>query len=326
MDRNGSRKPPDSPLPPTPSESNSVSTSTHPPSEPVESWNLTQVLAWLDSNNFSKFRDAFIEHDICGEVLIDLNYTYLKDMGIHLVGDRARILTAIKKQLRPPKVMMTDPQQFQMLNTSISRSSTRNRNGIIGEKTPVSANSPRSDNDALLSPPPIKSATESLGGGSPSSTGTNQSTASRGATPARSDVTDSEPPKSSYSNASTDRPHLNSLRKSPSAVMTTSQDVYNLDPYTEGYSARSVSKARSNPHLTSPSLLISPRSSSIKNHDAHGPEPSPISVSDTSPPSPGRDVYRQLFGEPEAKVGLLKVWLTLNSQERHKSRLLAKNR
>lgn len=83
---------PSAPLPPSPSGGLN-------PSDAL-SWNVHQVCEWLEQANFGQFVQNFRDHDITGDVLVDLNYALLKEIGIHLVGDRARILAAIKRNLR----------------------------------------------------------------------------------------------------------------------------------------------------------------------------------------------------------------------------------
>ncbi|KAI8925135.1 sterile alpha motif/pointed domain-containing protein, partial [Entophlyctis helioformis] len=59
-------------------------------------WDERRVAAWLAEIGFESYQAAFIENKITGEVLRELNYTYLRDIGVKIVGDRARILQAIK--------------------------------------------------------------------------------------------------------------------------------------------------------------------------------------------------------------------------------------
>ena len=45
--------------------------------------------------------ENFLKHEITGDLLLDLNYNSLRDIGVVIVGDRARILQAIKQQFAP---------------------------------------------------------------------------------------------------------------------------------------------------------------------------------------------------------------------------------
>jgi hypothetical protein len=62
-----------------------------------KSWTKERVAEWLVLNDFGEYKDCFLQHEITGDLLLDLNYPSLKDIGVLIVGDRARILQAIKK-------------------------------------------------------------------------------------------------------------------------------------------------------------------------------------------------------------------------------------
>lgn len=61
------------------------------------SWNEREVCTWLDSFGMQKYAPQFIENNITGEILPELTLSTLKDCGITSVGDRARILQALKR-------------------------------------------------------------------------------------------------------------------------------------------------------------------------------------------------------------------------------------
>ncbi|XP_039264039.2 diacylglycerol kinase delta-like isoform X1 [Styela clava] len=62
----------------------------------VNNWTLDEVSQWLDTLQFSEYRDIFIRHDIRGEELLKLEGGDLKGMGITKVGHVKRIQTGIK--------------------------------------------------------------------------------------------------------------------------------------------------------------------------------------------------------------------------------------
>ena len=66
-----------------------------------KNWSSHQVGEWLTQNGFKEYRDFFVKHEITGDLLIDLNYNILGEIGVISVGERARILQAIKKSLAP---------------------------------------------------------------------------------------------------------------------------------------------------------------------------------------------------------------------------------
>ena len=91
---------PNRPMPPAPSVPLPNSPITGLNTSDAKSWNVAQVCEWLEQANFAQFTQHFRDHDITGDLLVDLNYALLKEIGIHLVGDRARILATIKRHLR----------------------------------------------------------------------------------------------------------------------------------------------------------------------------------------------------------------------------------
>ncbi|KAI8903638.1 hypothetical protein EDD86DRAFT_230987, partial [Gorgonomyces haynaldii] len=81
-------------------------------------WDNPRVIQWMIENQFHQWIDHFMEHQITGDVLMELNYNTLKDIGVKTVGDRARILQQIKKiqyQTKPveekPKPVQQDLQK-----------------------------------------------------------------------------------------------------------------------------------------------------------------------------------------------------------------------
>lgn len=67
-----------------------------------KSWTAIQVSQWMGENGFQQYKEAFVKHEITGDLLLDLNYNNLGDIGVGVFGDRARILQAIKKNFAPP--------------------------------------------------------------------------------------------------------------------------------------------------------------------------------------------------------------------------------
>jgi hypothetical protein len=296
---------------------------------PIEDWTVTDVVQWLEENGFGRFSDLFIKHDITGDVLLDLNYTYLKDMGVNLVGDRARILQAIKQKLRPPRpATIIDPNII--LSSFGGDRSVPQMAGRMNQK-PRNA-SLRDYADGAVGPVPELMMDSHIF--SPIS---RNSTPERTATPEHSAEPISSAASGKVSSGQTEYPSSYNtpyaIKKSPSSSMITPQpsileapmqqnEIYYSDnggqiqpPY-----VRSFSRAKSNPNLVSPVLTIAPRSSSIKVVD-NTPEESPVPQTTVEAPpgpplSPGREIYIQLFGEQEGNRMSDKVncmWLFLIS-------------
>ncbi|ORX92471.1 Pkinase-domain-containing protein [Basidiobolus meristosporus CBS 931.73] len=64
--------------------------------EKVSHWTESQVAEWLHDNNLGQYKQIFSENDINGEALLDLSHETLKELHINTVGERVRILTAIR--------------------------------------------------------------------------------------------------------------------------------------------------------------------------------------------------------------------------------------
>ena len=66
----------------------------------VKSWNDASVARWLSSldtaGRCAQHASVFRMNDIRGEVILDLDQSILKEMGIHSIGDRIRILNGVK--------------------------------------------------------------------------------------------------------------------------------------------------------------------------------------------------------------------------------------
>ncbi|RCH81166.1 ATP binding [Rhizopus azygosporus] len=62
----------------------------------VKTWSENKVSDWLQSQSLGRYGPIFIEHNITGSVLLDLDYEALKAMDIKTVGERVRLTTAIK--------------------------------------------------------------------------------------------------------------------------------------------------------------------------------------------------------------------------------------
>ncbi|PVV03848.1 hypothetical protein BB560_001659 [Smittium megazygosporum] len=60
-------------------------------------WDINQVDSWLQKIGFVKYSQLFEDNKINGEALLELNYSYLKDLGISSVGDRVKLGAAITR-------------------------------------------------------------------------------------------------------------------------------------------------------------------------------------------------------------------------------------
>ncbi|TFK94901.1 hypothetical protein K466DRAFT_579615 [Polyporus arcularius HHB13444] len=86
-------------------------------SNPPSEWGVDEVVEWLKSKGFDQgVCDKFIEQEITGDVLLELNAEILKsEIGIVAFGKRARIVNAIAELRRPPSMEEPEPQPGHML-------------------------------------------------------------------------------------------------------------------------------------------------------------------------------------------------------------------
>ncbi|KAN0062014.1 ATP binding [Thecaphora frezii] len=67
-----------------------------PTYDDVRKWEDADIASWLQSARLGTHAATFVENDIRGSVLLDVDQAALKEMGITSVGDRVRIFAAIK--------------------------------------------------------------------------------------------------------------------------------------------------------------------------------------------------------------------------------------
>lgn len=66
---------------------------------------------WLKSVNCGKYRQMFASNNINGDALLDCDQNILKEVGVTKVGDRIRIMVAVKA-LRAHAVSITKAVTF----------------------------------------------------------------------------------------------------------------------------------------------------------------------------------------------------------------------
>jgi mitogen-activated protein kinase kinase kinase len=62
----------------------------------VQQWDEATVGEWLKSVNCGKYRQQFASNNINGDALLDCDQNILKEVGVTKVGDRIRIMVAVK--------------------------------------------------------------------------------------------------------------------------------------------------------------------------------------------------------------------------------------
>nr|CAG8511205.1 8855_t:CDS:10 [Entrophospora candida] len=130
--------------------------------ESVRHWKLDQVSNWLQENNFREYQRLFTENDITGDVLLEIDHEVLKELKIRSIGDRIRLLVAVKSLLKtclsnniinnhnnhnsysiryPYYKEQSSPENDRFPIPSLSRSNSNSRLAITAEATKMSLES-----------------------------------------------------------------------------------------------------------------------------------------------------------------------------------------
>ena len=115
-------------IPPSITSPNSNATSKKkvPPAE----WTVEQVVEWIRGKGFDEgVCGKFVEHEITGDVLIEMDVNMLKEIDIIAFGKRMKIANAISELRRPPSFESSDavslnPSQFSVAGAHSAPQST----------------------------------------------------------------------------------------------------------------------------------------------------------------------------------------------------------
>lgn len=89
----------------------SSSQSSAAPSGPASTWGVDEVVQWAKSKGFEEW-PKFQEHEISGDLLLELDANLLKELDIPQFGKRLRIAQAISELRRPASISsMSSPAQ-----------------------------------------------------------------------------------------------------------------------------------------------------------------------------------------------------------------------
>ncbi|KAG6370092.1 Pkinase-domain-containing protein [Boletus reticuloceps] len=126
----------------------------------LKSWSDTHVAKWLADIRCSVHADTFKGHDIRGDILLELDQDTLREMSISSVGDRLRILNAVKTlrlkcapRIASPNVSLPHPRNLTLdgpskqngIQASHSRENSRDSN--TRDQSPSSRATKRLDNN-----------------------------------------------------------------------------------------------------------------------------------------------------------------------------------
>ncbi|KAJ8325446.1 ATP binding [Batrachochytrium dendrobatidis] len=96
----------------------------------ISLWSEQRVVQWLQELGLEQYAQTFIDNRISGDVLLELNYTSLRDMGIRIVGDSARILQSLRRHQQQQHSLQLQLLQKQRSgnNTTAGLTSSGNTN------------------------------------------------------------------------------------------------------------------------------------------------------------------------------------------------------
>lgn len=120
-----SSRSPHSSLPGTPTINNLSDILEPPPGvtflELIKTWTDSDVARWLFENKVGHLANVFRANDIRSDVILDLNQEFLKEMGIKSVGERIRVLNAVK-------ILRQRNSLYQMSKSPATDDSSNSRN------------------------------------------------------------------------------------------------------------------------------------------------------------------------------------------------------
>lgn len=232
----------------------------------VANWDVHTVGQWLDEHSFSMYKSEFIHHGITGEILLELTYDALKDIGVQKIGDRARILQTIKKEFR------TNPNQSATSHTkasseSLTLASQPSAHASSASNSPLTFKAP----DAILTnimgsafSPPINQRSPAL---------------------SNNEIYVSSPRSGGLSASNKSAPLENEVYNEYFANprSDTRQNTSSLFNRRKVSDTQSTNQRKPKVSEPAPSLVITPRSSSMRPSQADTNSPSPKQVSPVSP-------------------------------------------
>ncbi|KAI8638759.1 hypothetical protein BD408DRAFT_422512 [Parasitella parasitica] len=105
---------------------NTTAAETASDNEKVEIWDVDQVAEWLQSVGLDSVSKNFIDQEITGDILLDLNIDALKELGISTFGKRYKIMQAITSLKEESSVEIKRPTPNTSVSTgAISRPTSR---------------------------------------------------------------------------------------------------------------------------------------------------------------------------------------------------------
>ncbi|EJD50246.1 hypothetical protein AURDEDRAFT_160781 [Auricularia subglabra TFB-10046 SS5] len=120
-------------------------------------WTVEQVVAWLRSKGFDDgVCSKFFEHEITGDVLLDLDANLHKELDIAAFGKRMRIANAIPELQRPPSIVSSENSATRLTQQQQQQQQMRHQSNDSGVSplmtSLVSPESPPHSGDIAVTP------------------------------------------------------------------------------------------------------------------------------------------------------------------------------
>ncbi|WWC63374.1 uncharacterized protein I303_105974 [Kwoniella dejecticola CBS 10117] len=136
------------------------------PSKPVPTWTVDDVVSWAQAKGFDegipeKFRGestyqrvklTLVEHEITGDLLLELDANLLKELDIPQFGKRMRIAAAISELRRPSSMVSSNSQQLSPSGLPLSQPGSASMRGMSAP--PASLGQPFPSTTPPLTTPP----------------------------------------------------------------------------------------------------------------------------------------------------------------------------
>ncbi|WVQ80062.1 hypothetical protein IAT38_002163 [Cryptococcus sp. DSM 104549] len=133
--------------------SSSSNRSSSIPAKPATTWSVDDVVAWAQAKGFDDaICEKFREHEITGDVLLELDANLLKELDIPAFGKRMRIASAISELRRPSSMISSSSQQLSPSGLPLGMSSNLSMRGM---SAPPQAYSQGGQGQPFPSTPPL---------------------------------------------------------------------------------------------------------------------------------------------------------------------------
>ncbi|OCF75934.1 hypothetical protein I204_03231 [Kwoniella mangroviensis CBS 8886] len=132
------------------------------PSKPAHTWTVDDVVAWAQAKGFDEgIPEKFREHEITGDLLLELDANLLKELDIPQFGKRMRIAAAISELRRPSSMISSNSQQLSPSGLPLNVPGSASLRGMSAPPSSLGQPFP-STTPPLTTPPTSASTTDDI--------------------------------------------------------------------------------------------------------------------------------------------------------------------